>query len=108
MARLAFKILYRPGKANKDADSLSRLNDTETISPDSIKAICQIGQSFAVTFSVDEKICQFMQPVSEPGEHFDISVLQNDDQSLSYWKQQVIAGLKPSISSLHIENDIFP
>ena len=47
-----------------------------------------------------------MQPVSEPGEHFDVAALQDDDPSLSYWKQQVIAGLKPSKSSLHTENDM--
>ena len=106
LACFNFKILYRPGKANIDADSLSRLNDTETISSDSIKAICQIGQPFAETLPVDEKICQFMQPISEPGEHFDVAALQDDDPSLSYWKQQVIAGLKPSKSSLHTENDM--
>ena len=87
LASFNFKILYRPRKANIDAHSLSRLNDTETISTEIIKAICQIGPPFAETLSVDAKICQFMQPVSEPGEHFDVAALQDDDPTLSYWKQ---------------------
>lgn len=104
LASYNFKILYRPGKCNSDADGLSRLNHEE-LSSDSIKAICQIGQPYAETLAFDHFICQSMQPIEKIGEQYDIATLQNDDPSISFWKQQVILGKKPERSTLQTDND---
>lgn len=104
LASYNFKILYSPGKCNSDADGLSQLNHEE-LSSDSIKAICQIGQPYAETLAFDHFICQSMQPIEKIGEQYDIATLQNDDPSITFWKQLVILGKKPERSTLQTEND---
>ena len=70
-----------------DADNLSRLdNDTETISRDSIKAVCQVGQQFAETLSINDTICQFMDPFCDAADHIDLHAIQENDSIISFWK----------------------
>ena len=93
-----------------DADSLCyRLdNDTETISSDSINlsfAICQVRQPFGETLSINDTICQFMHPFCDTADHIDLQAIQENDPIISFWKQQVESGKKPSKNLLKTDID---
>ena len=47
-----------------------------------------------------------MQPFDGIGEQFDMVTLQEDDPSISFWKHQVIKGVRPNKKLLQCDNDI--
>ena len=95
-----FKILYRPGKSNVDADGLSRLNH-DVISSEYIKAVCNICQPYAETLAFDHVICQSMQTFDGIGEQFDMVTLQFPFENI-----KVIKGVRPKKKLLQCDNDI--
>ena len=91
-----FEISYRPGIRNGDADALSRLPDTdaeETISTESVKAICGLVQSqpFVESLSCHTDIHHVMRNslLDEDHEQFmtkeDWRRIQDEDRMLKYW-----------------------
>lgn len=90
LASFNFKIIYKPGKTNIVADRLSRLKEVETVSSDTIKAICQLatGQPYAKSLAIDDAICNREQPCTDIGKYLDIMKIHNTDPTVSFWKKQ--------------------
>ena len=92
-----FDIKYRPGKANTDADTMSRLTEVQHMASDSVKAICKgiaaqpYVESLMVTADVIDDSFQIGQQL--PGLSVaDIRVAQNSDSVLSEWLRNVRTG----------------
>lgn len=107
LASFNFKIIYKPGKTNIDADRLSRLKEVETVSSDTIKAICQLatGQPYAESLAIDDAICNQVQPCTDIGKYLDIMEIQNTDPTVSFWKNKVQECIRPKRETLITEDD---
>lgn len=87
LASFDFQIIYRPGRRNQDADTLSRLdNDTEqqmsqTISTESIRAICHV----IYTQPYIETICSSVEVVDNAS----LDELESNVDCLNYkdWRR---------------------
>lgn len=96
-----FEIIYRSGKSNADADTLSRLPSTAEnikISADSVKTICnRTTVPFIETISCDQNTINNV----EIDLHMDIrneinwADIQDQDSVLRIWKKYVGEGKKP-------------
>lgn len=105
LASFNFDIIYRPGKSNNDADSLSRLpgltnqnhEKTCNISREAIQSICNaINVSpYAECLAIDcESIKEdLIQP--EIDEEIDITTAQYNDPVLKFWFPYIRSKVKP-------------
>lgn len=105
LASFNFDIIYRPGKSNNDADSLSRLpgltnqnhDETCNISKEAIQSICNaINVSpYAECLAID---CESLkEDLSQPeiDEEIDIKTAQYNDPVLKFWFPYIRSKVKP-------------
>ena len=110
LAAFDFEILYRPGRNNADADSLSRFPESQEqdripISLDSIKTIASICiqsespliESLAIEPNAVESLCQLPCKEIQP---FDVQRQQQSDPILKEWIYFVENGLLPKKDDL--------
>lgn len=98
-----FDIKYRSGVNNADADAMSRLpgllqvtTSLDTISSRSVDAICQAVQPTTVIETISCSTDTVTNIFSEPSlQQLNVPFIQDQDQVLCFWKQQVLAGRKP-------------
>ena len=101
LAEFSFSIHYKPGIRNQDADSLSRLpgilEHHDSISSDSIKAICNVNSTpYIECLSIStEPLDQTYHPSFGEIPDVDIKDLQWRDPVLRYWLQCVRDTYKP-------------
>ena len=101
-----FTITYKPGKSNADADGLSRLQ--EVLDEDTVKAICNLQYSCPLieTLPVTTMTCDQIQPTdAEPFQRIDLHEVQQQDSSISTWKEYVERGNRPKKDTLSSDYD---
>lgn len=84
-----FSIMYKPGKTNTDADALSRL--PQTLSMDTVKAICDSDQKYPLIESLPvepSSFCCAGCTVSSL-DQMDLHGLQQKDHMISKWAESV-------------------
>ena len=112
LASFAFDIIYRPGKANIDADVLSRYpgnKETEQISSESVKVVC--GSLITpvcplVSMSVD--ILYITASAGQPMAQVDMRELrkqQNADSCVGFWLKAVKDKTKHDKAHIHTRED---
>jgi len=89
-----FSIHYKTGKANIDADTMSRL---PTIQQDVIQSVCEIGFKPAVLVLPADECCLQMLNTSETStiNPLDVGKLQSEDEVLYRLIQHLKSGSKP-------------
>lgn len=102
-----FNIIYRPGKQNQDADSLSRIpeinNDFQSICRDSFQAICQAvhAESLITSLSLDSRIIdQNLPDLKIINQEIDWQQEQSADPTLKTWIHYVKCKQKPRLEDL--------
>lgn len=102
-----FNIIYRPGKQNQDADSLSRIpeinNDFQSICRDSFQAVCQAvhAESLITSLSLDSRIIdQNLPDLKIINQEIDWQQEQSADPTLKTWIHYVKCKQKPRLEDL--------